>query len=192
MYCDCKTKVAEISNQILTERISKKLAKHSTLEKYFLDFMIENHGALFAKEHFKDCNGTVHRIGRLVNFVDDISEISLPNMEDWEGGGDDLRLRYSIYCLESMGNVQDGMGDTLLPAGILYTGENHPDEEVTQHSNMLALDMSKPGVPEVFVWNNDKAVKEYYHSQNEGKEINYKKFTTLVAENFENFIKLLY
>jgi hypothetical protein len=192
MYCDSKTKVGEIDKKILKKRISEKLAEGSTLEKYFLDFTIENHGAVFIKENFKDSLGNVHRIGRLANFVDEVSEISLPNMEDWEGGGEDLRLRYSIYYLESMGNIMDGMGDRLLPIGILYSGDCHPDEEVTQHSDMLALDMSEPGIPTVVFWDNEKSVKEYYGNEENPEKMDFSKFTVFVAKNFEEFISLLY
>jgi hypothetical protein len=192
MYCDIKTKVAEISSKILNERISEKFAEHSVPEKFFLDFMIENHGAKFIKENFKDNGGTVYKIGRLVNFVDDVSELSLPLVEDWENGSDDLRLRYSIYNLESIANIGDGMGDDFLPVGILYTGEYHPDDEVVQHSDMLALDMTSPGIPKAVVWHNDKSVKEYYQAQKKGIAMDPNKFTVQIAENFEKFIEILY
>ena len=91
MLCDLSTKVGNTPRRVLCERLDRLLAEHSMLEERFLDFTFENHGAILLREAFPDIEGNRHRLGRLVNFLRDRSELAGESVPDWECPGDDLR-----------------------------------------------------------------------------------------------------
>ncbi len=191
-YCNPETNVADLSRDCLRERISGLLANHSELDQSFLDFTVQNHGATLAKEHFVDVEGVKHRLGRLTSFVQDESDLSGEKTLDWEDPRYDFRLKFSVFFLDSVSNIGEGMGEYLLPIGILYYGSYHPDEMKVTHANMLALDMSAPGIPSVVVWDNDKGVDEVLRAEREGlMSLDHSRMTTHVADSFEQFIEMV-
>ncbi len=191
-YCNPETKVADLSRDCLRERISGLLANHSELEQNFLDFTVQNHGATLAKEHFVDVAGVEHRLGRLTNFVRDESDLSGERIPDWEDPRYDFRLKFSVFFLDSVSNISEGMGEYLLPIGILYHGSNHPDDMKVTHANTLALDMSSPGIPSVVVWYNDKGIDQVLWAEREGlMSLDHSRMTTRIADSFEQFLKMV-
>lgn len=193
-YCVPGTNVADLPREILRERISRLLPKHSILEQAFLDFTVAFHGAVLLKEHFTDMDGVQHRLGRLTSLVEKEAELIGEKIKDWESGGSDadLRLRYGIDFLDGIANIGQGMGEYLIPIGVLYSGSHHPDAMVVQHADMLALDTSRPGIPSVVIWHNALGVKEAFRAEREGLEqLDHSRMTTLVAKTFGQFLDLL-
>ena len=71
-------------------------------------------------------------------------------------------MKFSVYSLTGIANIGEGMGDFLLPVGVLYSGPRHPDSMELSHADMLCLDMSAPGIPQVAVWYNDRGAAEAF------------------------------
>lgn len=190
MICRRETKLDGVPPDELQARLRALLPQESDLEEAFLDYTLKNHGAVVEHGEFVDSEGSTYRVGRLTSFLRNPGELTGTPLRDWEANTDgDLRIRYSVYFMGSIANIDQGMGDKLIPIGVLYWGEHHPDEMELTHANLLALDVSKPGTPSVVVWFNELGVEEAFRAEEEGLEdLDHSRMTTRVAPSFAAFL----
>ena len=160
----------------------------------YVDFITDNHGGIPIKQWFNSKDGRLFRIGRYVNFG---GPYTPPYQDSWEFPGRDHRMDWSHEALETIANIADGCAAFLIPFGILYSGDHHPDDMGVIYSNMLCFDYKNMHgtLPSVAAWINANAVTEYCRLQEQGVnpflEMDHSNITHPVADCFADFLRIL-
>jgi len=167
---------------------------HMVYDQDYFTYVQRNHGGVPKRQWFMTEKGSVQRLGRFVNFGGPYKK---PFQEDWQYPGEDIRVSWSMGALEAIANIADGCGAFLVPFGLLYKGRHSPEEIGTTYINLVCFDYSNDQLdaPEVVVWNNSDACKEYYACEESELDswtgMRHDRFTQRVTDNFNQFLHLL-
>ena len=196
--CHEKTIVGPLDMQSFRqyERSHSADYPHMIYDQVYSSYVQKNHGGVPKRQWFKTEKGSVRQLGRFVNYGGPYNE---PFQDNWEIPGPvDMRESWNINTLETIGNIADGCGAFLVPFGLLCKGERTPDEIGTTYIDLLCFDYSNEqlNTPEVVVWNNSDACREYYASREAGlnswTEMRHERFTERVAISFRWFMLSLF
>lgn len=177
------------------ERSSTVDYPHMKYDASYVTHISKFHGGIPGKQWFRSKSGKKHRLGRFLNFATE-SSLPEPFQPSWIDSRVDIRWEWSLTRALAIANIADGCGAFLVPFAILYSGPHHPDEMDLTHLNLVCFNYRKQGRPRVVVWYNNEAVSEFFRCEEQGldpwTELDYLKFTEDVAENFDEFLMMLY
>jgi hypothetical protein len=165
----------------------------------YLQHIQQWHGGIPGKQYFDAQDGKTYRVGRFLTLVDEKSTLEPPERLSWENRDRDIRIDWSVLTrIDEEGPcMQVFSGEKLLPFANLYYREHHPDEMGIGEDgiiDLLAFIYEGKSRPRVVVNLARKSLDEYFRleeSRSEGREVRYDDITVSVAENFDEFLKLL-
>ncbi len=195
-FCLPESIVGPLDPDSLARRERARTADYSYMkfDPAYVEFIKQNHGGIPIKQWFKSKDDRVFRLGRFINFG---GPYHPPYQDSWEYPGHDLREDWSHDGLDVIANIVDGCGMFLVPFGILYSREHHPDAMGASYSNMVCFDFKNMNgdVPTVVAWINAKACDEYYAITERGGdaffEMDHAKISHPVAGSFSDFLDIL-
>lgn len=164
------------------------------LDPVYVRYQFDNHGGIPYKQWFKARNGNVFKIGRFVNYG---GRYTGPYQASEMNPDLDFRTEWSVFNLETIGNIVEGCGMFLRPFGILYEREEHPDGSDAIYSNLVCFDYKRMNgkLPTVVAWINKKAFYEHCAIEERGGnpfyEMDHEKISYPVADCFAEFLELL-
>ena len=158
--------------------------------------------SISAGASFLDARGQMHRLGRLLPWIDNHSELRGPFQRSPECPGRDRRIDWGVLTLleeESPTALSLFCGERLIPFASLYCGNRHPDELRLgdAEANLLVFDYGeKLDRPAVVVWLAKEAMESY--EQWSGalqvgvrQQVPYRDFIVPVSQTFDEFARRL-
>lgn len=162
------------------------------------------HGGVPIKQFIK---GHRCRIGRFLTIFNKRSQLTGAFQPHFDQSDTDCRIVRSIAALiDSECATSRGLfyGQRLLPFAALYAGENHPDEMCLDRAyvDLLCFDYGTGSPrPPIVIWHAEEGAEAYEdwlgddcpqdEANPEAAAVDYDKFTKRVADNFDEFLKML-
>ncbi len=160
----------------------------------YINHISKYHGGIPKKQWFMSAKGTLHRVGRFLNFATE-ETLTPPFQDSWLHSDQDIRLDWSWDYIQGIANISEGCGVFLRPFAILYSGPHHPDEMQVKYADLLCFSFKEEGSPRVVVWYNEQALTEHFRCKAAGLDttwdVELSNFTEEVATTFDDFLTLL-
>lgn len=177
-----------------------------TLDPSYRELIHTFHGGIPVQQYIKG-KGRRYRLGRFLTILDRSSQLPGPFQPHFEQSKIDCRIVRSIlFAIDGECATSRALfyGRRLLPFAAFYAGDGHPDEMCLDRAyvSFLCFDYGTGALrPPVVVWHAHDANDAYMEwdfddcpfeeSDPDAPLIDYNKFTERIADNFDEFVKLM-